>query len=203
MNLINLLITSFSNSISLIFHEGARALLRWATPRRRSGAAAALCWSSHEERPRVQGKRNSGKTVDTGRGDQRADRLKPHRQLANLITWITALSNSMKLSHAVWGHPGRMGHGGGLTERRQLEKGMANHFSILTLRSPWTVWKDKKIGHWKMNSPGWLSAQYAIGDQWRNNSRKNEGMSQRKNNTQLWMGLVMEARFHAVKSNVA
>ena len=112
MNLINLLITSFSNSISLIFHEGARALLRWATPRRRSGAAAALCWSSHEERPHVQGKRNSGKTVDTGRGDQRADRLKPHRQLANLITWTTALSNSMKLSHAVWGHPGRMGHGG-------------------------------------------------------------------------------------------
>ena len=31
-----------------------------------------------------------------------------------------------------------------------------------------------------MNSPGRLSAQYAIGDQWRNNSRKNEGMSQRK-----------------------
>ena len=35
-----------------------------------------------------------------------------------------------------------------------LEKGMANHFSILALRTPWTVWKGKKIGHWKMNSPG-------------------------------------------------
>ena len=34
------------------------------------------------------------------------------------------------------------------------EKGMANHFSILALRTPWTVWKGKKIGHWKMNSPG-------------------------------------------------
>ena len=112
MNLINLLITSFSNSISLIFHEGTRARLRGATPRRRSGAAAVLCWSSHEERPCVQGKRNTGKTVDTGRGDQGADRLKSHRQLANLITWTTALSNSMKLSHAVWGHPGWMGHGG-------------------------------------------------------------------------------------------
>ena len=29
------------------------------------------------------------------------------------------------------------------------------------------------IGYWKKNSPG---AQYAAGDQWRNNSRKNEGM---------------------------
>ena len=34
------------------------------------------------------------------------------------------------------------------------EKGMANHFSILALRTPWTVWKGKKIEHWKMNSPG-------------------------------------------------
>ena len=23
------------------------------------------------------------------------------------------------------------------------------------LRTPWTVWKGKKIRHWKMNSPGW------------------------------------------------
>ena len=28
------------------------------------------------------------------------------------------------------------------------------HFSILALRTPWKVWKDKKIWHWKMNSPG-------------------------------------------------
>ena len=41
-----------------------------------------------------------------------------------------------------------------LTKQGPLEKGMANHFSILALRTPWTVWKGKKIGHWKMNSPG-------------------------------------------------
>ena len=40
------------------------------------------------------------------------------------------------------------------------------------------------------------------GDQWRNNSRKNEGMEPSKNNTQLWMGLVIEARSDAVKSNI-
>ena len=42
-----------------------------------------------------------------------------------------------------------------LTKCGPLEKGMGNHFGILALRTPWTVWKGKKIGHWKMNSPGW------------------------------------------------
>ena len=32
---------------------------------------------------------------------------------------------------------------------------------------------------------------------------KKKGWSQSKNNTQLWMGLVIEARFSAVKSNIA
>ena len=48
-----------------------------------------------------------------------------------------------------------------------------------------------------------VGAQYATGDQWRTNSRKNEGMKPGKHNTQLWMGLVIEARFDAVKSNIA
>ena len=51
--------------------------------------------------------------------------------------------------------------------------------------------------------PRLVGAQYATGDQRRNNSRKNEGMEPKKNNTQLWMGLVIEARFDAVKSNIA
>ena len=55
----------------------------------------------------------------------------------------------------------------------------------------------------KEELPRSVSAQYATGDQWRNNSEKNEGCSQSKNNTQLWMGLVIEARLEAVKSNIA
>ena len=35
-----------------------------------------------------------------------------HRKLVNLITWTITCSNSMKLSHALWGHPRRAGHGG-------------------------------------------------------------------------------------------
>ena len=43
---------------------------------------------------------------------------------------------------------------GNLTKCGPLDKGMANHFSILALRTSWTVWKGKKIGHWKINFPG-------------------------------------------------
>ena len=32
-----------------------------------------------------------------------------------------------------------------------------------------------------------VGAQYATGDQWRNNSRENEGMGPKQNKTQLWM----------------
>ena len=60
--------------------DGAEAQLRGATPSPRSGAAAALCWSSREEIPHVQGKRNPSKTVGTERGHKRADRLKPQSQ---------------------------------------------------------------------------------------------------------------------------
>ena len=51
--------------------------------------------------------------------------------------------------------------------------------------------------------PRSVGAQYATGDQWRNNSRKNEGVGQSKNNIQLWMELVIEARSDAVKSTIA
>ena len=39
----------------------------------------------------------------------------------------------------------------------------------------------------KEEIPWSVGAQYATGDKWRNNSRKNEGMEPGKNNTQLWM----------------
>ena len=35
--------------------------------------------------------------------------------------------------------------------------------------------------------PRSVRAQYATGDQWRNNSRKNEEMQPKQKNTQLWM----------------
>ena len=55
-----------------------------------------------------------------------------------------------------------------------LEKGMANYFSTFALRTPWTVWKGKKDRKLKDELLHSIGAQYATGDQWSNNSRKNE-----------------------------
>ena len=62
---------------------------------------AALCWSSHEEIPHAQGKRNPSKTVGVARGHQKANTLKPYSQKTSQSnhTRTTVLSNSMKLSH--------------------------------------------------------------------------------------------------------
>ena len=64
----------------------------------------------------------------------------------------------------------------GLTECGPLEKGMANHFSILSLRTPMNSMKRQNDKILKQGLPRSVGTQYAIGDQWRNNSRKNEGM---------------------------
>ena len=39
----------------------------------------------------------------------------------------------------------------------------------------------------KEELPRSVGAQYATGDQWRNNSRKNEGMEPKQKQYQLWM----------------
>ena len=66
------------------------------------------------------------------------------------------------------------------------------------LESPMNSMKGQKDRTLKDELPRLIDAQYATGDQWRNNSRKNEETSQSKNNTQLWMWLVMEVKSNAV-----
>ena len=60
------------------------------------------CWNSREEIPHTQGKRNPSKMVGVARGHHRADTLKPYSQKTSQSnhTGTTALSNSMKPSHA-------------------------------------------------------------------------------------------------------
>ena len=56
--------------------------------------------------------RDPSKTVGVARGHQRGDTLKPQSQKTSQSDpRTTAVSNSVKLSHAVWGHPRRSGHG--------------------------------------------------------------------------------------------
>ena len=48
-----------------------------------------------------------------------------------------------------------------------------------------------------------VGAQYATGDQWRNNSRKNEEMEPKQKQHPVVDVTVMEARSDAIKSNIA
>ena len=57
-----------------------RGMAERSYPTSEVGAVAALCWSTREERPHIQGKRNPSKMVGAERGHQRADRLKPQSQ---------------------------------------------------------------------------------------------------------------------------
>ena len=68
------------------------------------GKEQQLCFAgaAREEIPHAQGKRNPSKMVGAARGHQRADRLKSYSQKTSQSnhTRTTALSNSMKRSHA-------------------------------------------------------------------------------------------------------
>ena len=137
---------------------------------------AALCWSSREEIPQAQGKRNPSKLVGVARGHQRANTLKPYSQKTSQSnhTRTTALSNSMKLSHAC-----------GATQDEQVMvetsdrmwstgEGNGKPLQYSCLENPMNSVK-RQIGRiLKEELPGSVCAQYATGDQWRNNSRNNE-----------------------------
>ena len=123
-----------------------------------------LCWNSHEEISYAQGKRNPSKMVGIARGHQRADTLKP------------ALSNSVKLSHTC----GATQDGWVMVERsdRMWSTGEWNGkpLQYSCFENPMNSMKSQNYRILKEELPRSLGAQYATGDQWRNNSRKNEGI---------------------------
>ena len=69
--------------------------------------------------------------------------------------------------------------------------------------NPMNSMKRQKDRTLKDELPGLVGTEYATRNQWRNNSERMKRQSQSKNNTQLWMGLVMEVKSDAVKSNIA
>ena len=71
------------------------------------------------------------------------------------------------------------------------------------LENPMNSMKRQNDRLLKEELPRSVGAQYATGDQWKITPERMKGKSQSKNNTQLWMGLVIEARFDGVKSNIA
>ena len=99
-----------------------------------------------------------------------------HRKLTSLITWTTALSNSMKLSHALWGHQRWVGHGGEVWQNVVHWRKQWQTTSIFLPWEPHEQHEKAKCRILKEELSRSVGAQYATGDQWRNNSRKNEGM---------------------------
>ena len=63
-----------------------------------------------------------------------------------------------------------------LTKCGPLEKGMAPSLQYCCLENPMNSMKRQNDRTLKDELPRLVGAQYATGDQWRNNSRKNEGM---------------------------
>ena len=76
---------------------------------------------------------------------------------------------------------------------------MANHFSILALK-PMNSMKRQKDRTLKEELPTSVGAQYATGDSGEITPERMKGGSQSENNTQSQMGLVIEARFDAVRA---
>ena len=107
-----------------------------------------------------------------------ADTLKPYSQKTSQSnhTRTTPLSNSMKPSHAC-----------GATQDRQVMvercdrmwptgDGNGKPLQYSCLENPMNSMKRQNGRILKEEFPRSGGAQYATGDQWRNNSRKNEGM---------------------------
>ena len=72
-----------------------------------------------------------------------------------------------------------------------------------SLEKPMSSMKRQKDRTLKEELPTSVGAQYATGDSGEITPERMKGWSQSKNNTQLWVGLVIEARYNAVKSNIA
>ena len=91
----------------------------------------------------------------------------------------------MKLSHALWGNPRQAG----MVERSDIMwsagEGNGKPLQYSCLENPMNSMKRQNDRISKEGLPRSLAAQYATGDQWRNDSKKNEGMEPKQN--QLWM----------------
>ena len=85
-----------------------------------------------------------------------------------------------------------------LTKHDPLEKRMAKHFSILSLITPWRVWKGKKIGHCKMSSPGLQVTTMLLEINGEITPKIMKRWSQSTNNTQLWIWVGMEVKSDAL-----
>ena len=143
------------------------------------GKEQRLCFAGAAVKiPHTQGKRNPSKMVGVARGHQRADTLKPYSQKTSQSNHnrTTALSNSMKLSHVRRAIQGRRVMVGRSDRMWSTGEGNGKPLQYSCLENPMNSMKRQNDRILKEELPKSVGAQYATGDQWRNDSRKNEGM---------------------------
>ena len=105
--------------------------------------------------------------VGVARGHQRADTLKPYSQKTSqsIHTRTTALSVSMKLSHALWGHP----RWEGVVERADrmwsTGEGTGKPLQYSCLKNAMNSMKRQNYRILKEELFRSLGVQYATGDQ--------------------------------------
>ena len=69
------------------------------------------------------------------------------------------------ISHAVQGYPRWIGHNEEFWQNMvHWRNKWQNPSSILARRTPWIVWKGKKIWHWKMSLPGGKVSNMLLGN---------------------------------------
>ena len=120
--------------------------------------------------------------IGVARGHQRADTLKPYSQKTSQSnhTRTTALSNSMKPSHA----RGATQDGRVMVKRsyRMWSTGEGNGkpLQYFCLENPMNSMKRQNNRILNEELPRSVGVQYATGDHWRNNSKKKEGMESKQ-----------------------
>ena len=75
-----------------------------------------------------------------------------------------------------WGHPRRAGHGEESDRMWSTGEGNGKPLQYSCFENPMNTMKRQNDRILKEELSRSVGAQYATGDQWRNNSRKNEGM---------------------------
>ena len=100
------------------------------------------------------------------------------------MTSAFSLQNSISLCpasfHALLGHPRWAGQGGEVWQMWSTGEGDGKPHQYSCLENPMNSMKRQNDRTLKEELPRSVGAQYAPGDQWRNNSRKNEGMEPKK-----------------------
>ena len=166
---------------------------------------AGLCWSSCEEIPHTEGKRNPTKMVGVAGGHQRVDTLKPYSQKTSQSnhTRTTALSNSMKLSHA----RGATQYGQVMVERSDrlwsTVEGNGKPLQYSCLEKPMNSMKRQNDMILKEEFPRSVMPNMLLEISGEIPPERMKGWGQSKSNTELWMWLVIGARSDAVKSKIA